>query len=156
MGGVDKADMLVALYKTPLRTLKWYMPIFVHLLDLAITNAWLLYLHENPGKRVPLIEFKLDISDALLVHKRQGKNTKSQASLIPCSEARRFEATHLPAKELKGKCRFCHKNQSRLACSQCNVRLCITNKRNCFYDYHTVVELPKRKRNTSNGEENKL
>ena len=38
MGGVDKADMLLALYKTKCKTSKWYQRIAFHLFHLAVIN----------------------------------------------------------------------------------------------------------------------
>lgn len=43
MGGVDLADMLISLYKTPFKSRRWYIGIFVQILDICINNAWLLY-----------------------------------------------------------------------------------------------------------------
>ena len=47
MGGVDLCDMLMALYRIPLRSTKWYMPIFFYVLNAAVVNSWLLYRREN-------------------------------------------------------------------------------------------------------------
>jgi hypothetical protein len=41
MGGVDLADMLIALYKTPLKTRRWYMGIFAQLLDIHMCQQCL-------------------------------------------------------------------------------------------------------------------
>ena len=43
MGGVDKADMLLALCKTKCKTSKWYHRIAFHLFSLAVVNAWIVY-----------------------------------------------------------------------------------------------------------------
>ncbi|KAG5885248.1 hypothetical protein JTB14_025945 [Gonioctena quinquepunctata] len=39
MGGVDLADMLLALYRTGFRSHRWYMSIFSQVLDICINNA---------------------------------------------------------------------------------------------------------------------
>ena len=39
MGGVDKTDMVMALYKSKCKTSKWYQRIAVHLFSLAVVNA---------------------------------------------------------------------------------------------------------------------
>ena len=39
MGGVDKADMLISLYKTKCKTKKWYHQIFFYRLTLSVVNA---------------------------------------------------------------------------------------------------------------------
>ena len=36
MGGVDKSDMLVHLYKTPLQAHRWYMQILGYLIDMCV------------------------------------------------------------------------------------------------------------------------
>lgn len=41
MGGVDLADMLIAVYRTDFRTHRWYIAIFSQLLDICVNNAWL-------------------------------------------------------------------------------------------------------------------
>ena len=43
MGGVDKTDMFLALYRTKLRTQKWYRRIAIHVLPLAVVNAFVIY-----------------------------------------------------------------------------------------------------------------
>jgi len=43
MGGVDLADMLVALYRTGMKTHRWYLAVFSQILDICVNNAWLLY-----------------------------------------------------------------------------------------------------------------
>ena len=43
MGGVDLCDMMLSLYRVKLKSRRWYMPIFYHLLKVAVTNAWILY-----------------------------------------------------------------------------------------------------------------
>lgn len=43
MGGVDFTDILVSLYRTELKTHKWYMTVFSQMLDVCVNNAWLCY-----------------------------------------------------------------------------------------------------------------
>ena len=43
MGGVDLSDMMLELYRTDIRSKKWYMHIVYYCLDVAVLNAWLLY-----------------------------------------------------------------------------------------------------------------
>ena len=44
MGGVDKADMLLLLYRSKMRSRKWYHRIVVHLVFLALINSFTVYL----------------------------------------------------------------------------------------------------------------
>ena len=43
MGGIDKLDMMCALYKPRLRTRRWYIYIWFHAIQIAVVNAWFLY-----------------------------------------------------------------------------------------------------------------
>ncbi|KAK3885606.1 hypothetical protein Pcinc_010197 [Petrolisthes cinctipes] len=49
MGGIDKSDMLVHLYKTPMKSKRWYMRFFAYCLDLCVCNAWLCYRRDYRG-----------------------------------------------------------------------------------------------------------
>lgn len=51
MGGVDLSDMLIALYRTPLRSHRWYLVLFGQLLDICIMNAWLTYRRDMEAKK---------------------------------------------------------------------------------------------------------
>lgn len=64
MGGIDKSDMLVHLYKTPFKAKRYYMRLFAYILDLIICNAWILYKRDclaSQCKPMPLKEFRLEI-----------------------------------------------------------------------------------------------
>ncbi|XP_051957445.1 piggyBac transposable element-derived protein 3-like [Xyrauchen texanus] len=43
MGGIDKSDMLVHLYRTPMKSKRWYMRLFAYSVDVSLTNAWVFY-----------------------------------------------------------------------------------------------------------------
>ncbi|XP_065662880.1 piggyBac transposable element-derived protein 3-like [Hydra vulgaris] len=43
MGGVDLADMLISLFRTTIKTRRWYLKVFFHCLDIAKVNGWLVY-----------------------------------------------------------------------------------------------------------------
>lgn len=51
MGGVDLSDMLIALYRTPFRSHRWYLIIFAQLLDICLLNAWLVYRRDMESKK---------------------------------------------------------------------------------------------------------
>ena len=59
MCGVDHTDQLASYY-TPLRkSLKWYRKILLHLLDLAMTNGFLLY--KKMGGTQSQIWFRIEV-----------------------------------------------------------------------------------------------
>jgi hypothetical protein len=50
MGGVDLLDSLLGRHKNRMRSKKWYLRIFYHLLDLTAVNAWSLYRRVHGDK----------------------------------------------------------------------------------------------------------
>jgi hypothetical protein len=68
MGYVDKADMLMTLYKIDRKSKRWYMRIFFHFLDLAVYNAFMLFTSSvhNRGKKISLKHFRLAMATALI------------------------------------------------------------------------------------------
>lgn len=63
MGGVDLIDSMLGYYRIPLRSSKYYIKIFYHLIDMCVVNAWLLYRRVNAGEPyLPLMDFKILIS----------------------------------------------------------------------------------------------
>ena len=73
--------MLIALYRIPCKTKRWYQKIFWHLVGIAKVNAWLLYRrqyqkHEDTTKnQKSLLDFSSEIMEAL-IHSNK---------LTPCS-----------------------------------------------------------------------
>lgn len=51
MGGVDAMDGLIGLYKIKIRSRKWYMRLFYHLLDMTIVNNWITCMLKFVGKK---------------------------------------------------------------------------------------------------------
>lgn len=61
MGGVDKMDQAVSSYRTRIRQKKWWWPIFVYLVDVSVSNAWLLMRKVDPENQFSskgLLEFR--------------------------------------------------------------------------------------------------
>ena len=73
MGGVDLADMLIALYRIAVKTKRWYLKIFWHCVNIAKVNAWLLYrrhcdeLGIAKKNQMSLLSLFLAIAEALIL-----------------------------------------------------------------------------------------
>lgn len=96
---LPKADMLIALYRTEFRTHRWYMSIFSHLLDLCVSNAWLLYRREHEAlkttsKLIPLKDFRNSISNSLLKFGRSGTKRKRNSTdeQLPEAKQRKYSS----------------------------------------------------------------
>lgn len=152
MGGVDKCDMLISLYRIFLKTRKWYKRIIFHLIDMCITNAWILY-RASKDATISLCIFKLEVARGLLL------------SSVKRSEG--FAVPHPPpsltvsAKDVNVDCRYdgvehfsklmdiknsqrckmakCER-KTKYKCRKCKVFLCINPKvktdDDCFFLFH--------------------
>ncbi|XP_038153120.1 piggyBac transposable element-derived protein 3-like isoform X1 [Cyprinodon tularosa] len=54
----------------------------------------------------------------------------------PPLDVRKDLTGHFPMKLKRGRCRHCSKGYTNTQCSKCDVRLCFSEDRNCFWDYH--------------------
>ncbi|XP_062851349.1 piggyBac transposable element-derived protein 3-like [Trichomycterus rosablanca] len=156
MGGIDLSDMLVHMYKTPAKSRRWYLPLFGYILDLCVSNSWLVYkrdcdlLNEKP---IPLKRFRLAVAHTLKqVNKTASKvGRPSFSSPPPMSQKKQYvprptqpqpdvrydNCGHMPLHSVKrGRCNFCPKGVSRWKCEKCNVFLCLNANQQCFIAYH--------------------
>ena len=72
MGGVDLADMFIALYSSPMKTHRWYLKVLIHCVDIYKVNSWLLYRRYGNQLSIPkrnqmtLLKFSNKAADGLL------------------------------------------------------------------------------------------
>lgn len=153
MGGVDKADMLLALYRTHLKSRKWYKRIIFHLLDLCIVNSWLLYRASREDCQMQLAFFKLSVAKGLIFsHKppqtplplyNRNQNIVSQPDRSVSDDVKYDRFDHFPKKmtvAFAQRCKFAGcKRKTKFMCRKCSVYLCVDSKdgdENCFFLYH--------------------
>ena len=158
MGGVDLSDMLISLYRTNIKSKRWYLKVLFHCIDIAKVNGWLLYRRHCTQLRKPkisqltLLKFTSQIASGLAYAgkvpasvgrpKRKSTGTvtppRKLSNPLPCGDARFDGIHHWPEyREKKLNCRACKVGNSRVYCKKCNICLCLSNIRNCFYDFHT-------------------
>nr|XP_053657348.1 piggyBac transposable element-derived protein 3-like [Cherax quadricarinatus] len=166
MGGIDKNDMLVHLYKSPLKAKRWYMRLFGYIIDLCCVNGWLLYRRDCGAlkeKYMNLKEFRFSISHSA---RRPTKEIPRSLRLSPkCSTSRsskrsssleeffsrhgkrahddtKYDETlsHWPVYTKRLSCKHCNTKNKRtyssVSCSYCKVNLCLNSMRNCFLEFH--------------------
>ncbi|XP_008480391.1 piggyBac transposable element-derived protein 3-like [Diaphorina citri] len=72
MGGVDMADRILSCCPSRGRTNKWTVRVILHMFDLCVSNAWILYRNDRcsqgiPSKAVKQMRcFKLDFGEHLI------------------------------------------------------------------------------------------
>ena len=161
MGGVDLADMLIALYRSPMKTKRWYLKVIIHAVDICKVNAWILYRRFADQLRIPkknqmnLLTFSSKVAAGLTMESKTlersvGRPRKRRSidhdttgpgrrvlTATPANCVRIDATAHWPCyRDKKGRCRFCKKGIVLTSCMKCQVHLCFTSERNCFYDFH--------------------
>jgi len=143
MGGVDMLDNFVAKYRITVKGKKWWWPLFINFIDVAISNAWNLHrlIH---GKELDLLEFRRRVSISLL--KTETEEESAAASGRNCllvgrpsqlkmlADPRNSRSDHYIAKNPDGRrlrCREC-KSTTSYICTKCEVGL----HAKCFTEYH--------------------
>lgn len=160
MGGVDLSDMLMSLYVMKHKCRKYYHRIFYWALNTSIVNAWILYKRNCTIRGVSkvdtfdLLDFSLSIAENLIYYKKtntgkkRGRPSQSAVAVTietdnpklknaPLTDQIRFDNVGHYPKILKdrARCRVCQM-KTRISCMKCNSSCCLTNERNCFYEYH--------------------
>ncbi len=148
MGGVDKSDMMLALYRTKYRSRKWYQRIALHLISQCAVNAWIIY--REMGGLKSYLDFLTEICVTLMAGKPQSDESdedqpeapppkkRVKASNVP--EAIRYDKyDHWPIltdtkNAQRSKMEDC-KRKTMFMCSKCNICLCVT-KSTCFLNFH--------------------
>ncbi|XP_038149898.1 piggyBac transposable element-derived protein 2-like isoform X2 [Cyprinodon tularosa] len=161
MGGIDKSDMLVHLYRTPMKSKRWYMRLFAYTIDLAISNAWLMYRRDCKELKLDsqsLKSFRIEVfkhaSNQRLSVVRSGRSSDSLRAAFDVpkpvrghrgsnpTEAVRFDHSvfHVPVYTHRQTCKYCSRKdniaRSNVFCGVCKVHLCLNATRNCFAEYH--------------------
>ena len=143
MGGVDKNDFLTNSYKITIKSKKWYLPVFNHLLMVAMTNASIVYNICNP--KVSLLDFQREVSQSFMRRnslfsdpKTGGRPLKRKFSFVEFDLKGHF-LSKIPEEngERKQKrCKVCSK-KIRTQCNECKVALCLSDESTtCFEKFH--------------------
>lgn len=91
MGGVDKLDFLITLYRTFIRSRKWTLRMFTHAIDMACANSWLQYKAKSALLKIPkrdvldLLGFRAYVAEGLIKtnkmqEKKQGRPLSDRSS----------------------------------------------------------------------------
>lgn len=134
MGGVDKMDKLIALYRTRMRQRKWYWPIVSYLLDASVSNAWVLMkkLMPDDSNCVSLLVFRRYIALSFL--QSYGTKPTRGKTTSPYPVASRFDniGHMIRYNETDRRCQVC-KKKSNFICVKCD---CGLHPKFCFEIYH--------------------
>ena len=145
MGGVDRGDQLRGYYSCRTKSRKFYRYIFYFLLDVAITNAFILHKHYSNSPQTSLKDFRVQLATELIgdycSRKRPGRQGSQQRSL-PLRHFPIKLPSDVPDKRKLGRCTRCSKAHQRSDtqwyCQECGVWLCHSgvSTSDCFLQWH--------------------
>lgn len=150
MGGIDLMDQRKVCYEVDRKAkIKYYLRLFFDLLDIALNNAYVIYMKFHEAQRVEgshlsSIEYRQQIARNLISN-YTGRQ-RSRPSVVTSEKQRFGRKRILPAHNMQKaekmkRCVNCAKNRKENRtyniCTMCDVHLCFTTKRNCFAEYHT-------------------
>uniref|UniRef100_A0A672LU74 PiggyBac transposable element-derived protein domain-containing protein n=1 Tax=Sinocyclocheilus grahami TaxID=75366 RepID=A0A672LU74_SINGR len=136
MGGVDTSDQMLGTNSVHRKTRKWYMTIFQHFLDIAVTNSFILH------KELCAIHH-----DKCMTRQNFQELLAAQLTGVPLDGSPRERCDHLPvpvsntqnlserASMGRRRCIRC-KRSTPWKCQECDVGLCLQLDRNCFREHH--------------------
>lgn len=144
MGGTDRMDQNINMYRVSIRKKKWWWTIFTWLLDVSLQNAWILHKNEKKDpnnlwstESMSLLEFRRQITRTLIskAPQRTLKGRPQQSRRPVISDIRFDNVGHLIQESDKQawQCGMetC-KSRPKYKCIKCKVPLCPK----CFIRYH--------------------
>ena len=149
MGGVDTGDQLLSYYGFSHRTLKWWRRAFFHLIEVAIVNAYIMYLTTPcEGRRLTHKEFRIQLAKELLMDTVTDDAEAHSCGPHPKPPLFRLTGRHFPAKvgltpsgrPSQPDCIVCSRKKGNgrksttYKCKQCDLPMCVVP---CFELYHT-------------------
>ncbi|XP_068189829.1 piggyBac transposable element-derived protein 4 [Antennarius striatus] len=143
MGVVDRSDQLLQYYSTHHKTARWYRTVFLHMLDIATTNAYLLHCDISKSHQLkPLTHknFQAELVAQLCQVDLSGRPARRSTNHVPVGIAVVADPTQM-ATQGRRICQQCNqvyqrRNLTPWKCKACDVALCVILNRNCFEEWH--------------------
>ena len=137
MGGTDRMDQNINAYRVSIRGKKWWWCLFTLLLDVSITNAWILFQAKEEAQ--PQIDFRRSIVHSYMnSFGNPPKRVVRRSVALPSTIEMRYDGLNHCMEPTEGnKRRRCAyelcTSIGRTQSSKCKVGLCVK----CCVDYHT-------------------
>ncbi|XP_047103911.1 piggyBac transposable element-derived protein 3-like [Schistocerca piceifrons] len=144
MGGIYLLDKQISLYRTRIRSKKWWWPLFTQMIYICVVNTWRAYQIANSNEKLLLLDVRQRIVMFFLSKKKgsvpkqrrpQG-TTRADSKLMGgwvSTDVRLDPGNHffVPSKTQK-RCAYCKEKTTKI-CDRCNVG--VHDK--CFASFHT-------------------
>ncbi|XP_030640078.1 piggyBac transposable element-derived protein 4-like [Chanos chanos] len=144
MGGVDLSEQLIQYHAAQHKTLKWYRKLFLHFLDIAATNAYILHKELQQQDSMTPKAFMEELTAQLcgVTQKRQKTPVKKASCVhVPVPGAEVVADSRTRASAGRRTCAYCRGERGKNTktpwkCKACDVYLCLQPDRNCFEAWH--------------------
>ncbi|XP_045891389.1 piggyBac transposable element-derived protein 4-like [Micropterus dolomieu] len=143
MGGIDLSGQLIQYYSSHHKSMRWYRTLFLHFLDIAATNSFLLHkelCREKQEEPMTHKAFLEELTAQLCGVTVAVPPAKPQSGHIPVAISKQTDASKRAS---YGRKTCLHCRQTRQAnqstpwkCKECDVALCLIADRNCFEAWH--------------------
>ena len=150
MNGVDKSDQLIGKYNTLRKTNKWWKTLFLHFIDIARVNSYILFNEfrkRNPD--IPELQRPSHYNqlDFTLELNRQLAGIKDD-ECVPIKVRKKEVVARHPMKVFlvknakeRNNCKLCYSRfrkemKVRYYCATCGEFYCLQPERNCMYEAH--------------------
>jgi hypothetical protein len=102
MSGIDRADQIISYYPLPRKSMRWYVKVFFHVMDVCLWNGN--HLYNSNFKNMPHLEFRKKVASQLI------RNTTAHTP----SPSTRITNIHVIKKvDIRKRCRVCHTKKIR-------------------------------------------
>ena len=148
MGAVDHGDQLRGYYSCRTKSRKFYIYIYHFLLNVTITNGFILYKHFHHAPKYKTIkEFRLQLARELIGDYCSRRKPGRYGGAIVPLQLQHFPITvgsdSGPRRSKRGRCSYCtqhnhRRTDSQWFCDECSVWLCHSGNTtsDCFYLWH--------------------
>lgn len=150
----DSCNPLIWYYNILYKTKKWYKTFFIHFLEMAVVNCYVLHQHLAKAQNETPLSEKV-FRETLISELRRagrGKRSSAPATRDPSNKKPSPSALSAPTERClpqhfgshvtseKRQCVRCklsgHKVKTNVWCLHCKVALCLVPSRNCFQKWH--------------------
>ena len=149
MGGVDLNDQLCMYYKAGRPSHKWWRYVFWFVINVAITNAWILFKESGRGDKYSHVKFRMELAERLKGDfNARKKNVNKHQSPPKLAEFRVNDHNLIHTEGRSRVCRVCskrgiktnrgYKKETSYECDKCKIGLC---RGRCFFLHHTAPYL---------------
>ncbi|XP_060757078.1 piggyBac transposable element-derived protein 4 isoform X1 [Neoarius graeffei] len=144
MGGVHLSGQLLQYYTAQQKSMKWYRKLFLHFLDIAATNAYILHKELTSLNQQETLTHKAFLEELISQLCGVSKKTPAKQSAsdhVPVPVAALNASIRKVASYGRKTCILCRmdrgkKQNTPWKCKECEVPLCLQLTRNCFEKWH--------------------